>query len=81
MWRPMTPPLDGEVIRQARTRQFLSQQEVTDRLAGLGVWIDRSTLSNIENGKTRYPPPKMIPVLARVLGLEVEEMYAAEDAA
>ncbi len=81
MWRPIAPPLDGEVIRQARIRKFLTQQEVAGRLAELGVWIDRSTVSNIENGKTRYPPVKVIPALAQVLGLEVEEMYATEDAA
>ena len=81
MWRPSAPPLDGEVIRQARIGKFLTQQEVTDQLAELGVWIDRSTLSNIENLKTRYPPVRVIPALARVLGLEVEEMFAGEDAA
>lgn len=81
MWRPIAPPLDGESIRQARIRQFLSQQEVTDRLAELGVEIDRSTLSNIERGKTRHPPPKVIPVLAEVLGLTVDEMFESGEAA
>lgn len=78
---PRRLPLDALAIRQGRIRNWMTQAEVAERVTNLGVEFDRSTLSNIENGKTRYPAVKVIPALAQVLGLEVAEMFKAGEAA
>jgi transcriptional regulator with XRE-family HTH domain len=80
----------GSLLQRGNGRDWLRdlREECADALVyarqgleELGVSIDRSTLSNIENLKTKYPPVKVIPALARVLGLEADEMFKAEDAA
>ena len=84
MWRPIAPPLDGEVIRQARIGKLLTQAEVAgqvaEQCADAGIKFDRSSLSLIENGRVKHPAVKVIPALAQVLGLEVDEMFMAEAA-
>lgn len=85
MGRSSAPPLDGEAIRRARLRKFLTQAEVAGAVAQqcseLGIKFDRSGLSRIESGRVKRPVPKLVPVLAGVLGMEVGEMFADEDAA
>jgi transcriptional regulator with XRE-family HTH domain len=85
MGKTSAPPLDGEAIRRARLRKFLTQAEVAGAVAqqcsGLGIKFDRSGLSMIENGQVKRPSLKVVPVLAEVLGMEVEEMFADEDVA
>jgi transcriptional regulator with XRE-family HTH domain len=81
MGRTSAPPLDGEAIRRARLRKFLSQAEVAEQCAQRGVKIDRSGLSLIETGIVKRPALKVIPVLAEVLGLDPEEMFKDEDGA
>jgi transcriptional regulator with XRE-family HTH domain len=85
MARSSAPPLDGQAIRRARVLKFLTQEEVAALVAGpcaeFGIKFDRSSLSLIENGKVVRPSLKVIPVLAEVLGMKPEEMFASEEAA
>lgn len=69
MGRSSQPPLNSQVIRQARIRKFLTQEDVQRLTAELGHEINAGNLSRIERGKAPWPTPRSIPVLARVLGL------------
>lgn len=83
MGRTSAPPLDGEAIRRARLRQFLTQAEVAAgvqaRVDGLGIKFNRSGLSLIESGKVKRPSLKVLRALAEVLGLGPDEISGAED--
>lgn len=85
MGKTSAPPLDGEAIRRARLGKFMTQAEVAgavqEKCSALGIKFDRSGLSMIENGSVKRPSLKVVPVLAEVLGMEVGEMFADEDAA
>ena len=43
----------GNRIRQARTQQEISQDDLSGRLAKLGVSIDRAGIAKIESGTRR----------------------------
>ena len=85
MGKTSAPPLDGEAIRRARLGKFMTQAEVAgavqEKCSALGIKFDRSGLSMIETGSVKRPSLKVVPVLAEVLGMEVGEMFADEDAA
>jgi transcriptional regulator with XRE-family HTH domain len=40
-------------VREVREAQGLSQQQVSERLAGIGVKIDRTAVARVENGTRR----------------------------
>ena len=69
------PPLNGEVIREARLRKGMTQEEVQDecwRRGGRRVY----NISRMENGEIRWPTPRILPVLAGVLDLQVGDLFA-----
>jgi transcriptional regulator with XRE-family HTH domain len=68
------PPLNGEVIREARLRKGLTQEEVQDECARRGRRV--YNISRMENGEIRWPTPRILPVLAAVLDLQVGELFA-----
>ena len=83
MGKTSAPPLDGEAIRGARLRKFLTQAEVAAQVAALciadDIKFDRSGLSHIEGGRTGRPSLKVVRALAAVLELEPGEMFKPED--
>lgn len=79
MGKTSAPPLDGEAIRQARLRLFLTQAEVAEQVAALGVPFDRSGLSLIESGLVKRPRLKLVHALGKVLGLEGDALFGGED--
>ncbi len=79
MGRNFAPPLNGDAIRRARLFSGLTQLEVQERCAALGVKLDRSGLSYIENGSVKRPAPKVVKVLSEVLGIEPGDMYKPGD--
>ena len=85
MGKSSHPPLNKDAIKNARLRSFLTQAEVAQQVAALcaehGIKFDRSSLSLIESGDVKRPAPKLIPALAKVLGMTPDEMFAAEEAA
>ena len=82
MGKTSAPPLDGEAIRRARLRKFLTQAEIAAQVADLcaadDIKFDRSSLSFIESGAVKRPSLKVVRALAAVLGLESDEMFKAE---
>jgi len=82
MGKTSAPPLDGEAIRRARLRQFLTQAEVATQVASLcaadGIKFDRSGLSMIESGAVKRPSLKVVRALTAVLGMDPDEMFKAD---
>lgn len=79
MGKTSAPPLDGKAIRRARIRQFMTQGDVHEGCAAIGVKFDRSLLSYIESGKVKRPSLQVVRGLATVLGLEVDEIFDEDD--
>lgn len=79
MGKTSAPPLDGEAIRRARLRLFLTQAEVAEQVAALGVPFDRSGMSFIESGFVKRPRLKVVRALGQVLGLEADSLFMADD--
>jgi transcriptional regulator with XRE-family HTH domain len=66
------PPIAGDVILAARLRKGMTQEQVQAECFKLGTKVNN--LSRMENGDIKHPDPKVFPVLAAVLALEVDEM-------
>lgn len=63
----MTEPTElGKYIRQRRRALDLTQKELGERLAGMGIKRSEFAVSNWERGKQK-PPIDVIPALARAL--------------
>ncbi len=61
----------GDFVRKQRETAGLSL-----RAAARAAGIDHKYLFNIENGKVEQPGPRILVALARVLEVEVEDLYA-----
>ena len=57
----------------------MTQAEVCQACAERGWNIADTNLSRIENGRLKWPALRGIPVLAEVLGVEVDDLFEAED--
>jgi len=71
---PRRPPINGEVIREARLRKGMTQEEVQLECARSGHAV--YNLSRMENGDLRWPHPRALLVLSEVLAMEVTDFYA-----
>jgi transcriptional regulator with XRE-family HTH domain len=78
MGKTLAPPLNGKRIAQARAELNLTQPQVMAMCLERGQEIDQATLSRIENGRVRWPSKRLLPVLAEVLGIPDDEMFAEE---
>ena len=76
MGRSSAPPVNGKVLRRARLSKFMSQADVIRLCAERGVVIDQGNLSKIECGRIKWPALRVIPVLAEVVGLKTDELFA-----
>lgn len=79
MGRTSAPPIKGDVIRAARIAKCMSQSDVQQACAERGLLIGQYQLSKIETGAIKWPALRNLPVLAEVLGLTVEELFADEN--
>lgn len=71
---PRRPPINGEVIREARLRKGMTQEEVQQECAKRGHPV--YNLSRMENGDLRWPHPRALLVLSEALAMEVTDFYA-----
>lgn len=62
----------GARVAQARKAQGLTQQQLGDQLG-----IPQQTLAHYEGGTTRFPA-SMLPTLAQILGLTLDELLGQE---
>ena len=62
----------GARVAQARKAQNLTQQQLGDQLG-----IPQQTLAHYEGGVTRFPA-SMLPLLAQILGLSLDELMGQE---
>lgn len=65
----------GELIREARQRLGLSQQQVAD-----AVKLTQQAYSNIENDRTDQPRRSALKAIARCLGLDEEQLFTLQPA-
>lgn len=77
--RTSRPPINGEVILNARLSKGMTQEEVQQECARRGRPV--FNLSRMENGETKWPHPRVLLVLADVLDLKVRDFFADEVAA
>ena len=77
--RTSRPPINGEVIRDARLSKGMTQEQVQQECASRGHQV--FNLSRMENGDLRWPHPRALLVLAEVLDLKVRDFFADEEAA
>ena len=75
MGRTSAPPVNGELLREARIRKLMSLADVQRECAERGLDLGADNLSKIERGVVRWPAMRKLPVLAEVLGLKVEDMF------
>jgi transcriptional regulator with XRE-family HTH domain len=61
-------------IRALRQAHSLTAAEVVDRMAGLGVKVDRNSLYNIESGKKK-PSARLLDTYARALGVHPLDVW------
>jgi transcriptional regulator with XRE-family HTH domain len=64
----------SEALLMARMRLGLTQRQVAGRCQALGQPVSDSNLSKYERGRV-VPSPRAIPVLARALRIEVEDLF------
>jgi transcriptional regulator with XRE-family HTH domain len=72
--RRSRPPINGEVIRDARLAKGLTQEEVQQECARRGTPV--TNLSRMESGDLKWPHPRVLLVLAEVFGLKVRDFLA-----
>ena len=72
--RTSRPPINGEVIRDARLNKGMTQEEVQQECKRRGHPV--FNLSRMENGDLKWPHPRALLVLADVLALEVRDFFA-----
>ena len=65
--------VSGELIRQFRVKNRLSQSELAARLQIKGVMLERDSISRIESG-TRFVADYELYIFAEVLGVKVSDL-------
>ena len=76
MGRTSAPPVNGGFLREARIRKLMSLADVQRECAERGLDLGADNLSKIERGVVKWPAMRKLPVLAEVLGIDVEDMFA-----
>lgn len=66
--------LIGHNVRKLRKQQKMSQQELSNKLELLGVYVCRGSISRIED-KSRTVTDIELFAIANVLGVDVSELY------
>ncbi len=67
----------GERIREARSKNKLSQTQLAAKLQVYGIIIERECISRLENG-SRFIPDYEIPIYAKILNVSVEWLLGME---
>ncbi len=67
----------GQRIRQERIRAGLSQQELSDRLELLAVYVCRGSISRIENGERAITDIE-IDAISTVLKVPIAQLFEKE---
>ena len=65
--------VSGELIRQFRVKNRLSQSELEARLQIKGVMLERDSISRIESG-TRFVADYELYIFAEVLGVKITDL-------
>lgn len=71
-------PFDGGLLRKHRERGGYLQSDLAQRCEELGHKVDRSRISQLENGVYK-PLPPLLSVLARALNVEIDDLLAPDE--
>lgn len=66
--------LIGHNVRKLRKQQKMSQQELSNKLELLGVYVCRGSVSRIEDQSRTVTDIELF-AIAKVLGVDVSELY------
>lgn len=66
--------INGDVLQRARLRKGLTLRDVAQQCADHGQDVDFSTLARWEQGGWQPRSPRVLPVLAAVLDLSVDDL-------
>ena len=69
--------LIGGNLKELRIKQKMSQQELSNKLELLGVYVCRGSISRIEDYSRTVTDIELF-AIAEVLGVEVKELYHKE---
>lgn len=69
------PPIAPEVLRTARLRKGMTQEDVQRECIARGA--PGGNVSRMELGVTKWPHPRTIAAITEVLGLTLEELCPA----
>lgn len=72
---PITLPFSPDRLREQRERAGLTQEDLANLTAERGQFVERSTISHIENGR-RSPMARTLKALADALGITVDDLLA-----
>lgn len=72
--------LNTELMRSARLGKGLTSRDIEDRARALGGEFDHSSYTRWEKGANQ-PFARNVPILAKVLGLKVDELVRKDKAA
>ena len=67
--------LIGENLKKLRIQSKLSQQELSNKLELLGVYVCRGSISRIEDYSRTVTDIELF-AIAEVLGVELQELYS-----
>lgn len=79
MGRTSAPPLKEGLLRQARLRKRMQQNDVLHACAERGLVIGQYHLSKLETGAIKWPSLRILTVLADVLDLEYDDLFETEE--
>lgn len=68
-------PFDGAKLREHRERAGLHHSDLANRCEQVGHKVDRSRLSQLENGGGK-PSPPLLRALTEALGISVDDLLA-----
>lgn len=71
-------PFSPYKLREIRGRKGLTQAELAQRCAALGLPVDRTIISRLERG-VFGPTPERLAAIAQALGVEEDTLLAAKD--
>ena len=75
--RELSLPFDGGLLRMHRERRGYLQSDLAKRCEELGYKVDRTRISQLENGVYK-PLPPLLAALVNALDLKVDDLLSPE---
>ncbi len=76
--QPLSLPFDGAKLREHRQRAGLLHVDLAELCKTVGHTVDRSRISQLENGVGK-PSPPLLRALTEALGITVDDLLTPEE--